>query len=86
MHEGKYSCDFLYVHTFAYEETRLTYLTLGEKRDPPGARKKELQWAINVISEYAQCMQTWCENHDFYNRDRAQKVRIKFVANRIILN
>ena len=66
MHEGKYSCDFLFVHTFAYEETRLTYLTSGEKRDPPEARTRERQWAINAIGEYAQCMQTCCGNHDFY--------------------
>ena len=66
MHEGKYSRDFLFVHTFAYEKTRLTYLTSGEKRDPPEARTTKRQWAINAIGEHAQCMQTCCRTHDFY--------------------
>ena len=26
----------------------------------------ERQWAINAFGEYAQCMQKWCRNHDFY--------------------
>ena len=66
MHEGKYSRDFLFLRTFAYEETRLMYLTSGEKRDSPAARTRERQWAINAIGKCAQCLQTWCGNHDLY--------------------
>lgn len=54
------------VHTFVSEEARLQYLTPPEKRDSPQPRRSELQWAINAIGEYAQCMQTWCGNDDFF--------------------
>ena len=66
MLEEKFSRHFFVVHTFVSEEARLQYLTPPEKRDPPEPRTTERQWAMNAIGEYAQCMQTWCGNDDFF--------------------
>ena len=66
MLEERFSRHFFVVHTFVSEEARLQYLTPPEKRDPPEPRTTERQWAMNAIGEYAQCMQTWCGNDDFF--------------------
>jgi hypothetical protein len=61
----RFSRHFFVVHTFVSEEARREYLTPPEKREPPEPRPTELQWAVQAIGEYAQCMQTWVGNDDF---------------------
>jgi|TARA_B100001287_G_C22453351_1_gene421595 hypothetical protein len=61
----RFSRHFFVVHTFVSEEARREYLTPPEKREPPEPRPTELQWAVQAVGEYAQCMQTWVGNDDF---------------------
>jgi|TARA_B100001059_G_C17814085_1_gene574036 hypothetical protein len=65
MLKERFSRHFLVVHTFVSEEARREYLKPPEERNPPEQRPTELQWAIQAIGEYAQCMQTWVGNDDF---------------------
>ena len=65
MLKERFSRHFFVVHTFVSEEARREYLTPPEKRDPPEPRPTELQWAVQAVGEYAQCMQTWVGNDDF---------------------
>ena len=65
MLKERFSRHFFVVHTFVSEEARREYLTPPEKREPPEARPTELQWAVQAVGEYAQCMQTWVGNDDF---------------------
>ena len=44
----------------------MEYLTPPAKQDPPTSAASELQWAVSAIGEFAQCMQTWCGNDDFF--------------------
>ena len=62
----RFSRHFFVVHTFVSEEARREYLTPPEKREPPEPRPTELQWAVQAVGEYAQCMQTWVGNDDFF--------------------
>ena len=66
MLKERFSRHFFVVHTFVSEEARREYLTPPEKRDPPELRQTELQWAVQAVGEYAQCMQTWVGNDDFF--------------------
>ena len=65
MLKERFSRHFFVVHTFVSEEARREYLTPPEKREPPEPRPTELQWAVQAVGEYAQCMQTWVGNDDF---------------------
>ena len=65
MLKERFSRHFFVVHTFVSEEARREYLTPPEKRDPSEPRQTELQWAVQAVGEYAQCMQTWVGNDDF---------------------
>ena len=65
MLKERFSRHFFVVHTFVSEEARREYLTPPEKREPPEPRTTELQWAVQAVGEYAQCMQTWVGNDDF---------------------
>ncbi len=66
MLKERFSRHFFVVHTFVSEEARREYLTPPEKREPPEPRPTELQWAVQAVGEYAQCMQTWVGNDDFF--------------------
>ena len=66
MLKERFSRHFFVVHTFVSEEARQGYLTPPEKREPPEPRPTELQWAVQAVGEYAQCMQTWVGNDDFF--------------------
>ncbi len=66
MLKERFSRHFFVVHTFVSEEARREYLTPPEKRDPPEPGQPELQWAVQAVGEYAQCMQTWVGNDDFF--------------------
>ena len=66
MLKERFSRHFFVVHTFVSEEARREYLTPPEKREPPEPRTTELQWAVQAVGEYAQCMQTWVGNDDFF--------------------
>ncbi|MDA9776597.1 hypothetical protein N9Y08_01315 [Paracoccaceae bacterium] len=66
MLKERFSKHFFVIHSFVSDEARQEYLTPPEKRDPPQPQKSELQWAVEAIGEYAQCMQTWCGNDDFF--------------------
>ena len=66
MLKERFSRHFFVVHTFVSEEARREYLTPPEKREPPEPRSTELQWAVQSVGEYAQCMQTWVGNDDFF--------------------
>ena len=66
MLKERFSRHFFVVHTFVSEEARREYLTPPEKREPPEPRQTELQWAVQAVGEYAQCMQTWVGNDDFF--------------------
>ena len=56
MLKERFSRHFFVVHTFVSEEARREYLTPPEKREPPEPRPTELQWAVQAVGEYAQCM------------------------------
>ena len=66
MIEEKFSRHFMVVHTFVSDEARAKYCTPPEKRDPKEERPTEYQWAVQSTGEYAQCMQTWLGNDDFF--------------------
>ena len=66
MLKERFSRHFFVIHTFVSQEARQQYLKPPEERNPPEIRPTELQWAVNAIGEYAQCMQTWCGNDDFF--------------------
>ena len=66
MLKERFSKHFFVIHNFVSEEARLGYLTPPEKQDPPASPTTELQWAVNAIGEFAQCMQTWCGNDVFF--------------------
>ena len=66
MLKERFSRHFFVVHTFVSEEARREYLTPPERREPPEPRPTELQWAVQAVGEYAQCMQTWVGNDDFF--------------------
>ena len=66
MLKERFSRHFFVVHTFVSEEARREYLTPPEKREPPEPRQTELQRAVQAVGEYAQCMQTWVGNDDFF--------------------
>ena len=66
MLKERFSRHFFVVHTFVSEEARREYLTPPEKRDTPEPTQTELQWAVQAVGEYAQCMQTWVGNDDFF--------------------
>ena len=66
MLKDRFSRHFFVVHTFVSEEARRESLTPPEKREPPEPRPTELQWAVQAVGEYAQCMQTWVGNDDFF--------------------
>ena len=66
MLKERFSRHYFVVHTFVSEEARREYLTPPEKREPPEPRPTELQWAVQAVGEYAQCMQTWVGNDDFF--------------------
>ena len=66
MIEEKFSRHFMVVHTFVSDEARAKYCTPPEKREPKEERLSEYQWAVQATGEYAQCMQTWLGNDDFF--------------------
>ena len=66
MLKERFSRHFFVIHTFVSQEARQQYLKPPEKRNPREIRPTELQWAVSAIGEYAQCMQTWCGNDDFF--------------------
>ena len=66
MIEEKFSRHFMVVHTFVSDEAREKYCTPPEKREPKEERLSEYQWAVQAAGEYAQCMQTWLGNDEFF--------------------
>ena len=66
MIEEKFSRHFMVVHTFVSDAACVKYCTPPEKRDPKEERLSEYQWAVQAAGEYAQCMQTWLGNDDFF--------------------
>ena len=86
MLKERFSRHFFVVHTFVSEEARREYLTPPEKREPPEPRPTELQWAVQAVGEYAQCMQTWVGNDDFYIAIGSRRVRKMFTSNSMLLN
>ena len=66
MLKERFSKHFFVIHNFVSEKARLEYLTPPAKQDPPTSAASELQWAVSAIGDFAQCMQTWCGNDDFF--------------------
>ena len=66
MIEKNFSRHFMVVHTCVSDEARAMYCTTPEKREPKAERLSEYQWAVQATGEYAQCMQTWLGNDDFF--------------------
>ena len=66
MVEENFSRHFMVVHTFVSDEARAMYCTPPEKCEPKAERLSEYQWAVQATGEYAQCMQTWLGNDDFF--------------------
>ena len=66
MLKERFSKHFFVIHNFVSEEARLEYLTPPAKQEPPSSVVSELQWAVSAIGEFAQCMQTWCGNEEFF--------------------
>ena len=66
MLKERFAKHFFVIHSFVSQEARQEYLKPPEKRNPSEIRPTELQWAVNAIGEYAQCMQTRCGNDGFF--------------------
>ena len=58
---------FFVVHSYIDDEAKKNSLTPPEKRDPPQKWETEYDWAEKTSKlKYAQCMQTWCGNEEFF--------------------
>ena len=57
---------YVCTHTFTSEQSRRSFLTPPENRNPPISRLNEKEWALSSKGEFATCLQTWIGNDDFF--------------------
>ena len=66
MISDKFTKHFMVLHSFVSDEARQLYLTPPEIREPAEERATEHEWAEASKGEYAQCLQTWVGNNEFF--------------------
>ncbi len=69
---------YVCTHTFTSEQSRRSFLTAPENRNPSTHRLTEKEWTISSKGEFATCLQTWVGNDDFFSVIGLQKMKNKF--------
>ena len=57
---------YVCTHTFTSEQSRRSFLTAPENRNPSTLRLTEKEWTVSSKGEFATCLQTWVGNDDFF--------------------